>query len=118
MRKLFSVLLMVAMLSALLVPYGVNAAVAGSEYAYAPEAETAPTIDGEIDDVWASVPEYVIGRIVSQDTNNNGAHRDSSSFKFRVTYSGDALYFLYEVKDNVLISSGADRYGSQSIWSG
>ncbi|MBR2986504.1 MAG: hypothetical protein IKC63_00640 [Clostridia bacterium] len=114
MKKLFSFLLTLCLLSALLTPFSVNAAVAGSEFAYAPNVTTAPTVDGEIDEVWASVPEYVVGRIVSQDTNNNGAHRDSSSFKFRVMYSGDALYFLYEVKDNVLIANGADRYGSQS----
>lgn len=38
MKKLFAILLTVAMLSALLVPFSVNAAVAGSEFAYTPEA--------------------------------------------------------------------------------
>lgn len=48
------------------------------------------------------------------DAVQGGAHRNSSSFKFRAMYSGDSIYFLYEVKDNVLISNGADRYGDSS----
>lgn len=111
MKKLLSVLLMVAMLSALLVPFSVNAAVNvnGSDWAYAPYAETAPTLDGEVDDIYLTAPEYVIGRVVKGDSTNANA-RDTSVVKFRIVHHGSYVHFMIDIVDDVLISKQHDTH--------
>ncbi|MBQ7365263.1 MAG: hypothetical protein IJW46_06665, partial [Clostridia bacterium] len=109
MKKIVSVLLVVLMLSALFVPFSVHALITPSDIAYAPYAETAPVLDGEVDDVYLTAPEYALGRVVKIDSTNAGA-RDSSRVTFRLVHRGSYVYYLIDIVDDALISKQSDTH--------
>ena len=60
------------------------------------------TVDGVIDDAWAKAPVYTMSNEVSNDCRGDAATRkDSSSVQFRMMYSGNKVYLLVEVEDDV-----------------
>ncbi len=109
MKKFLAILLTAAMLSVLLVPFSLNAAISASDLAYAPEAASAPTLDGVADDIYLTAPEYVLGRIMKNDSADKGANRTTSVVTFRMAYYGEALYYYVDIVDDTLINdqSGA-----------
>ena len=111
MKKLLSVLLTTAMLLVLIVPFSVHAAINPSDYAYAPyaDAESLPVLDGEVDDVYLTAPEYVLGRVVKGDSTNAGK-RDTSTVKFRLVHHASYIYFMVDIVDDALISKQSDTH--------
>ncbi len=61
---------------------------------------TAPVIDGEIDDLWNSRPEYALNNVLV------GGSTSSSDFavRFKSAWDTTALYYLIEVTDESLIN--------------
>jgi len=106
MKRILSVLLTAAMLFALLIPFSVHAVITPSDLAYAPEAESAPILDGELDEVYLTAPEYVMGRIIKNDSTNAAA-RDSSRVTFRTVHNNGYQYLMIDILDDVQIV-GAD----------
>lgn len=108
MKKLFSVLIVVAMLAALLVPFSVSAATNGALWAYANQVteSTAPVIDGELDDVWATTPEYVLSKhIPGSGESLDPGKKDTSRVSFRALYQEGVVYFLIEIEDDYLANN-------------
>ena len=106
MKKLFSLFLVISMLAALLVPFTVSAATNGKLWAYAPKADTAPTIDGEMDDVWASAPEYVLtNKHAASNESLDASKKDTSRISFRALHEDGMVYFLVEIVDDYLANN-------------
>jgi hypothetical protein len=71
-----------------------------------PPASRAPTIDGNVDEVWAAVPSHTIGHIVYKPPTSEA---DLSAI-FKTMYDKDALYFLVDVTDDQLVNDSTESW--------
>ena len=65
-----------------------------------------PTIDGAVDDVWATANRYTLS---NQLLGNSPLAASNLSASFRSLYDATTLYFLIEVTDDVKINDSADN---------
>ncbi|MGY4643905.1 endo-1,4-beta-xylanase [Cellulomonas sp. URHB0016] len=77
-------------------------------YLAVPQVETAPTVDGDIDAVWADAP------VVSTDTLVEGA-AEGAKAKVRALWTDDALHLLYEVSDPTLDATSSNAWEQDSV---
>lgn len=75
------------------------------------EAPAAPTIDGEVDDVWA------LANVVTTDTQIEGSADGAATAEVRTLWSGDGstLYVLADVTDDQIDVSGSDPWIQDSV---
>jgi len=71
-----------------------------------PQASRPPAIDGNVDEVWASVPARAIDHVVYTPVSSEA----DLSADFKTMYDKEALYFLVEVNDERLISDSAESW--------
>ena len=118
MKKLFSLFLAITLLTALLVPFAVSAGTNGSLWAYAPQAETAPTIDGIVDDVWLTAPEYhLTNKHAAENESLDTSRKDTSRISFRAMFLEGMLYFLVEIEDDYLANNqSATHWKNDSLF--
>ena len=82
------------------------------QYADAPAAESL-TVDGVIDDAWDGADTYTLEVDAFMDSKGNpDTRRDSSKVEFRVMYSGDKVYMLFEIFDK----DGDWKFGDGTHW--
>ncbi|MGY4643904.1 endo-1,4-beta-xylanase [Cellulomonas sp. URHB0016] len=77
-------------------------------YLAVPQVETAPTVDGDVDAVWADAP------VVSTDTLVEGA-AEGAKAKVRALWTDDALHLLYEVSDPTLDATSSNAWEQDSV---
>lgn len=105
MKKTLAILLIVVLASMLIaIPASAAAVTQSGEAA---KAETGPTIDGNIDDVWGQATAYPLSIIkVGEDTGIKGT--------FKVLWNPTTLYVLYEVPDTTPNQDATDNYKRDS----
>ena len=104
MKKLVSVSLILALAAVLLAP---AAFADGADYT-APFASSAPKIDGQIDDIWASAEEIVPAEVHDDDSMCTGY--------VKILWGQDALYFLEVAKDATLPTANESSANSFDLW--
>lgn len=80
------------------------------------EVETGPTLDSEIEELWMQAEP--IDFDVSDAMQTFQMHPDygwDGSVRFRSLHDDDNLYFLFEVKDTLLIDDSDDAYEDDAI---
>ncbi len=86
---------------------GTLALVEELSYLEVAQASTAPTIDGEIDDVWAGAAGVVTGKQVSGS--------NTATAEVRTLWRDDTLYLLAEVTDPDVDVTGSDPWVQDSV---
>ncbi len=76
-----------------------------------PPAGRAPTIDGNVDDVWAAVPAHTVGHVVYTPPTSEA----DLSANFKALYDSQALYFLVDVTDDVLVHDSTEYWNDDSV---
>jgi len=71
-----------------------------------PPAARAPTIDGNVDEVWAAVPSHAIGHVAYAPPTSEA----DLSAGFKMMYDRQALYLLVDVTDDRLVSDSAEYW--------
>ncbi len=71
-----------------------------------PPASAAPTVDGNVDEVWNSVPAHAIRHVTYAPVSSEA----DLSASFKTMYDNQALYFLVDVTDDRLISDSAEYW--------
>ena len=100
MKKAFAALCLTALVSA----SAVIPAAAAEDDRTGIAVRGTPAIDGEIEDLWASVPAYPVDRL--KDGRDTGI-----TSQFRVMWQEDALYVLIEVNDKDHSFTGGPSVG-------
>jgi hypothetical protein len=70
-----------------------------------------PTIDGNVDDVWAGVPAHTIGHVVYTPPTSEA----DLSANFKTLYDSQALYLLVDVTDDVLKHDSVESWNDDSV---
>lgn len=81
-----------------------------------PSTTTAPVLDGELDDVWdAATPvTFQIGDAM-QALGVQADYGFDASVQFRSLHTASAIYFVFDVTDDVLIHDSADRADDDAV---
>ena len=77
-----------------------------------PQADTAPVVDGEVDDVWADA------QVIDIATRSSGTDPDSEedlSGTVRILWDAEAIYGLFEVTDDDLQQNSTDTWQDDGV---
>ena len=74
-------------------------------------ASQAPTIDGNVDEVWTAVPAHRIGHVAYTPPTSEA----DLSANFKTMYDSQALYFLVDVTDDKLVHDSAEYWLDDGI---
>lgn len=79
-----------------------------NEVAVANKASGPITLDGIIEEYWASAPSYPLTKAFGNQVANGGVTAADISGSFRLLWDDSALYVLFEVVDDELIQIGSE----------
>ncbi len=76
-----------------------------------PPAGSAPTVDGNVDEVWNSVPAHAISHVVYTPPSSEA----DLTANFKMMYDNQALYILVDVTDDRLVSDSAEYWMDDGV---
>lgn len=115
MKKLLSILLTVLLLALSIASISVSAVEPDTAHPIAKAAYGTPTIDGEIDDIWATAEVNEIAGAFAEGGPDPANPRNGTSATFRALWDNRKLYLLVEVVDSTI---GDENWELQSVGAG
>lgn len=110
MKKILSVLAALAMVASI----GTSVSALGQEMTV---AYGTPTIDGTIDEVWATADRQQLGYVKGGDLKGDGTLPETSSAYASMLWDDGALYFLFEINDDdISFASDKGNWRNDSIY--
>jgi endo-1,4-beta-xylanase len=72
-----------------------------------------PSVDGEVDDLWADVPEAKVDKIVTSESTVS--EKEMATATVKLLWDDEHLYALWHVKDSKLAGDGSGPHENDSI---